>query len=775
MRLARIVIVTLVALVVGWGSVSANPFQDRGLQRATCIIDNHELDTFHEAQEILTRRGAKALQMFPPEAIFGYFPSGVEATELGDLPVTVVRSALDLASADIDPIVSRVLRNLFHEELYYQSATYGDPGPIDDLLLRVPEEIVEQTKVRGPRKGSPSMIQERGINQNSEFLIGKVVVNVIFPESNGGSEDWTEDELASAMSGISLGISQYIQKAHWVNLSFTYEYRKQVPVSYEPIESGDFNVHQVWMGEALSYLGYSHNPFWGAHTLNNDMRRKHNADWAFTAFVVDMSAHYSPQMPPGSPDCWGGSGYVAYAYLGGPLMVVPYPACRYGYELGFGRVFIHEMSHIFWALDEYASAMQGCDAYSGYLNIPNRNTLYMSCQETVPCIMQSGTIPGPPLPICQYTMGQVGLADENENDLPDIYELPPTIDFIVIPGLNMDTIYDGTWVVSARAINDAVPNRNPDQTGDRIDYAAWIISGEYSLNGSPWTELKPSDGKWDSSFESIGFFMRGFTPGMSSVLFRIENCIGLSAEIERDVFYIGMQYFSTWTEDWSSDPFWTEEEPQWVDLHWKTAAEVFGATFDIYRRDLTSGSEEEYMGMVIEPEDIGTLSRHYKFRDETAAAGHIYNYQIIAEFDLTIDGEDKHFRFPSRVIEKKATIPVYGALISHLVPNPTIGTTTFTVDVPVTEDPSSGTRASKQPGVRRAPGLMETTTNVLVTVFNVKGEKVRTIHDLPVYSGLLTLSWEGVNDNHLPVSPGVYFIHVRAGGLEAVRKIVIVQ
>jgi hypothetical protein len=578
------------------------------------------------------------------------------------------------------------------------------------------------------------------------------------------------------MSGISLGISQYIQKAHWVNLSFTYEYYKEVPVAHEPIENGDFGFHQVWMGQALSYLGYSRNPFYGAHTLNNEKRNKHNADWAFTAFVVDMSAHYSPQMPPGSPDCWGGAGYVAYAYLGGPMMVVPFPACRYGYDLGFGRVFIHEMSHIFWALDEYASAMSGCDDSSGYLNIPNRNTLYMSCQDVEPCIMQSGSIPGPPLPICPYTMGQIGLADENENDLPDIYEMPPDIEFINAPGINSDTIYDGTWVVGARAINDAVENMNPDQdAAERISYAPRLSKGEYSVNGSPWIELKTSDGRWNSSFESIGFFMRGLTPGMSTVLFKIENCIGLTAEIKRNVFYIGMQYFSTWTEDWSNDPLWTEGEPQWVDVHWKTAAEVFGATFDIFRKDFTVGGGEEFMGTVSEPEDIGALSRHYKFRDETAAAGHIYNYTIVAEFDLTIDGEDKHFRFPSRAIEKKATIPVYGSLISHLIPNPTFGPTTFTVDVPRTEDPSGGALASKQPGAGRAPGLMETTTDVLVTVYNVKGEKVRTIHELPVYSGLLTLSWEGVNDNNIAVSPGVYFIHVRAGGYEAVRKLVIVQ
>lgn len=108
-----------------------------------------------------------------------------------------------------------------------------------------------------------------------------------------------------------------------------------------------------------------------------------------------MSAHYGDPGNYNPSSCWGGAGYVAYSYLGGPFMVTPYPACRYGYGLGFGRVFIHEMSHGFWALDEYPSAATPCNEKSGYLAVPTMNTLYTlsgtTCIPTVPCIMQTAS------------------------------------------------------------------------------------------------------------------------------------------------------------------------------------------------------------------------------------------------------------------------------------------------------------------------------------------------------------------------------------------------
>ena len=159
----------------------------------------------------------------------------------------------------------------------------------------------------GPRRVSPMELADRSIRENSEFLIGSVLVNVIFPESMGSSEDWTDDEIAGAMSGIALGISQYMQKALWFNdLSFIYNYSnfKRVPVAMEPIES-DMSTDDIWIGEVLANLNYTDGAYMGSHALNNATRNAFKTDWVFTAFIADMSNHYSATPPSPDPGCWG--------------------------------------------------------------------------------------------------------------------------------------------------------------------------------------------------------------------------------------------------------------------------------------------------------------------------------------------------------------------------------------------------------------------------------------------------------------------------------------
>jgi len=150
-------------------------------------------------------------------------------------------------------------------------------------------------------------------------MIGSVVVNLIFPESVGGSENWTDEELANALVALTQGISQYQQYAIWAEIEFFLNYKdfKRLPVSMEPIE-GNMSTDYIWICEALGSLGYGDgsahpwNDLYYTHQLNNDVRARFKTDWVFTVYVVDMSAHYP------SNECWRDAEYVAYSYLGGP-------------------------------------------------------------------------------------------------------------------------------------------------------------------------------------------------------------------------------------------------------------------------------------------------------------------------------------------------------------------------------------------------------------------------------------------------------------------------
>ena len=774
-----------VALVAG--SCPAAPYRSfNELHPAAIIISDHTLDTFLKARSIAESAGARGLLMFPSEAIFGLFPAIPKSSSFEGFSVDICLDRSELAGKGLSPVMERVLGDLFSRAEVRMSSTSVhetsmdesdvDETPIDDQVFRVPEDVVRATTPAGPRRGSPMEIEERGISQNSEFLIGSVLINVIFPESAGGAENWTDQEITEALAAINLGLSDYQYQAQWVTLSFILNYKnfKRVPVTMEPIESNT-STDFLWISEALGYLGYGGGNAWiSAHELNTHARDSLKTDWVFTAFVADMSDHYTEDPPSPDPGCWGGAGYVAYAYLGGPFLVVPYPACRYGYKLGFGQVFIHEMSHIFWALDEYvgrgATGPTGtpCSALSGYLAVPNRNTLYDSCQTTVSCIMKSGR-KSSPLPVCEYTMGQIGLADAEGDSYPDIYQHAPgpVVEFERRPGFSQDTLFiDDELYLSVTMENKALPNRNPQQgEGYRIDYAPPLVTGELAVGEKPYEPFAPQDGAWGGSQEKKLFTITGLQPGSDTITVRVKNYVDKTGEAQCVIFVIGINYYYVAAS--------TGDES--IALEWKTPGEVFDAAFDVMRSDFTTGESSRRIGTVTIPDEARKSRRLYSYKDSSVVAGHEYSYRIVGRFSIDFRGKHYTLEYPSREVAKTAMIPVTG-LVSYLLPNPTMGRTSFTIDVPKTYRDMSGNRApSFGNAPLRAPSSVEVRTQVDVSVYNVIGQRIKTIYSNSRYGGIMTMTWDGTDEVGKLVSSGVYFLYVRAGDKKQIKKVVLIR
>ena len=746
------------------------------LHAVAIVIPDRSQTTFDGARAIVESAGAYGVQMFPPDAIFGYFPVRPDASRFPGLGVDLCFGRGDLAGKGLDRIVQRVVGDLFDQKQILQAAPREETGPFEDRVLEVPEEIVRATMPArdGPRRGSTMELADRSIRENSELLIGSVLVNIVFPESAGSSEDWTEEEIAGAISAIALGISQYMQKALWFNdLSFIYNYRDftRVPVSMEPIES-DMSTDDIWIGEALSKLGYSGGAYFGSHALNNATRNSVKTDWVFTAFVADMSAHYTADPPRPDPGCWGGAGYVAYAYLGGPYMLVPYPACRYGYGLGFGRVFIHEMSHIFWALDEYASAEEPCGSKSGYLAVANRNTLYLSCQETVPCIMQTSSPPfSEPQPICDYTQGQVGIAavEIKATTYLKAYAVRPTVKFLSIPGSPDTLLPREDYFLSVEIRNGAVPNLNPRQAEppDRVDYAPYIKGGWLSINGQGWRLERPSDGAWgNSSYELIAKDISAdLEPGLNRIDFRAENRIGLCDTASKSLFLIGLKFNQLYAIPADGS----------IRVAWTTAVELFGAAFDVIRSDLTTGGADTRLATVSVPDGIGNR-RAYSYVDTAVLATHRYRYRLEGKFSITFRGEEHDYTFPSQEVTATASVPLGKNVVSNLLPNPTRDRVMFTVNVPASYGDASGSRAAAAEGGASSTGASsEVRTRVEVIVYDVLGRRIKSVYSNSVFSGIMTLAWDGTDSHHKAVPAGVYFLRVSAGNETAVRKVVILR
>ena len=65
---------------------------------------------------------------------------------------------------------------------------------------------------------------------------------------------------------------------------------------------------------------------------------------------------------------------------------------------------------------------------------------------------------------------------------------------------------------------------------------------------------------------------------------------------------------------------------------------------------------------------------------------------------------------------------------------------------------------------------------VTVKIFNVAGELVRTPFEAEVAAGLwFQAQWRGENDGGEKVAAGVYVVSVRGGGIQSLRKVILLK
>ncbi|MBU8923417.1 MAG: T9SS type A sorting domain-containing protein [Bacteroidales bacterium] len=788
--------VIILSIVSG---VRSCPFEDEGLRPAGILIDSDDPAVFMEACRLADDKGGKGIIAYPPDAIFGYFPASFSVDDVMEGICRLVRDPVEIEKSGIDRINAAILKFLLEGiPEVHTSGQIDLPGPagaqthrpfftLDDGDLNsteIPDPIKWMTTPADVRKGSPSTITARRIDQNSEFLMGSVVVNLIFPEGYYGDESWTDDEIEDAVRDVSISLNRIQQLALWVPLTFRLNHKnyRRIPVTRDPIETNAFNgTETVMLWEAMSALGYDAgiaNTLASIHNFNNDRREEAGADWVFTAFIADQSAHYDPT--PILPDqyCWGGARYVLNSALGGPYMAIPYPACRYGTGGNFSNLFAVGLFHIFWGQYESDASAAHCEPEYGYLSIPNENSMHIYLGQTVPCgegadcIMHTFALDNV-MPVCDYTLGHIGLSDENVNSIPDIYEVEPELRRIYVPGFNSDTTFDGSYLINAIAQNDALPNMNPLQPEEvRIDYSPWLSKGWIQINDNLEFQLLPADLKWDSSTESLCSIMQeGLDPGDNRIYLTVENCVGLKASIMMEVTYVGMKFFETGID----------VQPEGIALSWKTAEQIFDADFFLIRQDLSSGTPEEVLATIDGDDysEAGANRRVYRYYDEDLVMGRQYRYRIEGRFEFPRDGVMEEFVEISNDMVERSIIPIGSGLVSTIVPNPLNFNTNqvvFSMNIPRSYWSPNGTRVLQGSGdFRFAPSLVEINTDVIVNIYSVRGQLVRTIFNMPVRGGILTRTWDGTNASGRAVAPGIYFLRVDAGGLKEVRKVIVLR
>lgn len=360
--------------------------------------------------------------------------------------------------------------------------------PLDDarILNRRPLGLA----ATGSTASSP------GFYDVDEYMLGSVAINVILPESDGSidpdTEDWTQVEQDSVAAQILAGLSWWVGMAKWRDLSFQVLFSYSVPTGYEPI-TRTADEESLWVCDVLEHMGYADATYpHSMYARANDLRDSLGTDWALLVFVVDSS---------NDADGLFAGGAAAYAYFGGPNMIMSYKNGGAGIQ-HMDYILMHELSHSFYAVDEYSQVP--CTFSSGYLNVENQNGTWPngpgSCAINLyTCILRMSGWANRAL--CTYSKGQIGWWDSDGDSICNVLDTDPETSFSTYPPDPCSTptpTYTGlAWVIPLENLNPFGPGN--DVTLERITKVEWRV------DGGEWHLAVPSDGSWDGTEEAFNF------------------------------------------------------------------------------------------------------------------------------------------------------------------------------------------------------------------------------------------------------------------------------
>jgi hypothetical protein len=353
-----------------------------------------------------------------------------------------------------------------------------------------------------------------GYAETSEYLIGRVAVGIVLPESDGSvdppSEDWTADERTQVLSEITAALDWWATREPHAHLTFVYDdgTATPIPTGYEPI-SRPYSDQALWLAEVMAAKGYTDASYFDrVRRYNNDLRDTHDTDWAFTMFVVDSSTDSDDRFS---------DGYFAYAYLGGPFLVMTYGNGGYGPH-GMDAVAAHEIGHIFLALDQYEAAQQPCTQESGYLGVENQNSQYGSCATNEPSIMRGQIAPYTHGDIDEYARGQIGWRDSDGDGILDPVDTTLSVTSSeIVTGAAQSNVLTCTGSVR----DDPYPS--PTRRSITINTIQQV---QYRVTGGEWIDAQPADGEFDAFAEGFSFTTPPLPTGDLDVDLRVLDSAG---------------------------------------------------------------------------------------------------------------------------------------------------------------------------------------------------------------------------------------------------------
>ena len=481
-------------------------------------------DDLRQAIQLIETTGGHIVHVSPPHVLIGTIPPAADPGLLGQAGIVqIARGVVALSSVESygpTAVAGVQAWNALFVNPDRSADVSSQSLPATDLINDAlePPDVPLDFAQGGPAGKSAGLAQSTGFTpgyyQTSDYMIGDVAVGIILPESDGSgdpsTEDWTAEERQLVYNEIVAACNWWAAREPRAHLRFFYDdhFSSPVPTSYEPINRPHSD-QGLWIGDVMGKLGYSASSYFTrVRDYNNALRLAYGTDWAFTIFVVDSS---------NDGDNYFSDGYFAYAYLGGPFMVMTYGNDGYG-PGNMDAVAAHEMGHIFLALDQYSSARQPCTRRSGYLSVENQNSQYGGCSSDVPSIMRGQVWPYSQGAIDPYARGQIGWWDANANGVLDPVDTDPQVT------LNAHTPNptEETTLTYTGSVTD-VPWDSPTRPDATINT---IVRVEYRVNDGDWQPATATDGAFDGVSEDFTFTLSGLSYGRYNIEVRAVNSEG---------------------------------------------------------------------------------------------------------------------------------------------------------------------------------------------------------------------------------------------------------
>ena len=271
----------------------------------------------------------------------------------------------------------------------------------------------DKSSDEGPVAALKADVIERGTGENSTYLIGRVVVNAFFLTDRPGR--WTEEKRTAVLEEVAQGLAGPDLEGPDFGVATHYNHRFNCNLTFEVIAGGEVVVPDDpisrtageligAIGDVAGQWGYGQSAA-GIGDFNAEQRGLHGADMSFCIFFVDDTDDDDHALADGR------SAFVPWA--NGPFIVLTQNNGAWGLRR-LNRVFVHEMHHVFGALDKYSSSASAPDETSGYLDVANGGSDGWASLVGIMRNPDSGVL-------SEFTLGQVGvvLPGSPADDVPD--------------------------------------------------------------------------------------------------------------------------------------------------------------------------------------------------------------------------------------------------------------------------------------------------------------------------------------------------------------------